>query len=127
LDTPMEWYNETAVWAPDGRSIELITRLRLDVAEPAERAERVKKLYDVRVRLPNMEIEKIRSMDSEAALNQELQRRENQNKDTDIDVALEEGINSPPKIYVSDRKTHKKVLLLDLNPQFVQLDLGKVE
>jgi len=74
-----------------------------------------------------MEIEKIRSMDSEAALNQELQRRENQNKDTDIDVALEEGINSPPKIYVSDRKTHKKVLLLDLNPQFVQLDLGKVE
>jgi dipeptidyl aminopeptidase/acylaminoacyl peptidase len=127
LDTPMDWYNETAVWEPDDHWIDLITRLPLEVAEPAERAERAKNLYDVRVKLPSMEIEKIQSMNSETAMNLEVQRRAKQNKETDIDVALEEDINTPPKIYVSDQKTHEKHLLLDLNPQFVHLNLGKVE
>src|SRR5579885_1414836 len=35
-----------------------------------------------------------------------------------IDVSLEEDRNTPPKIFVKDRSTGEKSLLLDLNPQF---------
>ncbi len=44
-----------------------------------------------------------------------------------IKVTLEEGTNSPPKIYSLDAKGGKKVLLLDLNPQFTKLSFGRVE
>ena len=44
-----------------------------------------------------------------------------------LDVKLEQGINAPPRIFVSDPKTQKKSLLLDLNPQFAELRFGRVE
>ena len=43
------------------------------------------------------------------------------------EIVLEEGMNSPPKIYSVNPKTHEKFLLLDLNPQFKDLDFAKVE
>jgi hypothetical protein len=42
-------------------------------------------------------------------------------------VTLEQGLNSPPKIFVSDSKHPEKQLLLDLNPQFKSIEFGKVE
>lgn len=42
-------------------------------------------------------------------------------------VALEENMNTPPKIYVFDPKDRRRKLLLDLNPQLAHLDLAKVE
>jgi dipeptidyl aminopeptidase/acylaminoacyl peptidase len=47
--------------------------------------------------------------------------------DNPVRVAIEEGPNSPPKLYASDSKTGKKALLLDLNPQFSKLDFGGVQ
>lgn len=44
-----------------------------------------------------------------------------------VDVSLQEDINTPPRIFVADPKSGRKALLLDLNPQFSQLRLGKVE
>jgi dipeptidyl aminopeptidase/acylaminoacyl peptidase len=44
-----------------------------------------------------------------------------------IDVTLVEDMNSPPKIFVKDRETSERRLLLDLNPQFVHLAFGKVQ
>jgi len=44
-----------------------------------------------------------------------------------LEVTMEEDVNSPPKIFLFDPDSRKKALLLDLNPQFNQLDLGKVE
>jgi dipeptidyl aminopeptidase/acylaminoacyl peptidase len=47
--------------------------------------------------------------------------------DIPLDVTLEEDMNSPPRIYASDAQTEKRSLLLDLNPQFKDLQFGKVE
>jgi dipeptidyl aminopeptidase/acylaminoacyl peptidase len=42
-------------------------------------------------------------------------------------LLFEEDTNSPPKIYASNLKTREKALLLDLNPQFSELNFGRVE
>jgi len=42
------------------------------------------------------------------------------------DVAIEQGMNTPPKLIVLDPTTHRKALLLDLNPQFKDLHLATV-
>jgi hypothetical protein len=42
-------------------------------------------------------------------------------------VVLEENMDTPPKIYAIDPSTQQRVLLLDLNPQFKDLEFGKVE
>lgn len=127
LNTPMNWFNETAAWSADGQSIYLTTRLPLDAADSGENEERKKRFYDVEVRLPNKEIRKINTIDYETVRAQELEKRERVNANIAMDVVLEEDVNTPPKIYVSDTKTHERALLLDLNPQFVGLEFGKVE
>jgi dipeptidyl aminopeptidase/acylaminoacyl peptidase len=44
-----------------------------------------------------------------------------------LSVELQEDMNHPPKIYVSDPTDGHKALLLDLNPQFHDLSFGDVE
>ena len=44
-----------------------------------------------------------------------------------VDITLEEDINTPPKIFVSDPNSDRKTQLFDLNPAFAQLQFGKVE
>lgn len=44
-----------------------------------------------------------------------------------LSITLDEGINSPPRLVANDQKTKKKVLLLDLNPEFANLMFGHVE
>jgi dipeptidyl aminopeptidase/acylaminoacyl peptidase len=44
-----------------------------------------------------------------------------------LKLTLEEDSNTPPKIYATGLETQRKMLLLDLNPQFGQLLFGKVE
>lgn len=46
---------------------------------------------------------------------------------THASVTLEQGLNSPPKIFATDSEHTEKQLLLDLNPQFEMLQFGKVE
>ncbi len=43
------------------------------------------------------------------------------------EIILQEDMTSPPKIFAVDSSTHKKTLLLDLNPQFTSLRFGRVE
>jgi dipeptidyl aminopeptidase/acylaminoacyl peptidase len=44
-----------------------------------------------------------------------------------FDVLLEENMNAAPKIFVSERASHKKRLLLDLNPELASINLGQVQ
>jgi len=44
-----------------------------------------------------------------------------------IAVTLEENMNVPPKLFAKDIETGQKSLLLDLNPQFKQLQFGRVQ
>jgi len=43
-----------------------------------------------------------------------------------LDVMFQEDMNTPPKMYVTSQEG-KKSLLLDLNPQFADLEFGRVE
>ena len=43
------------------------------------------------------------------------------------EIVLEQDMNTPPKIFAVDPSTNRKVMILDLNPQFVNLQFGKVE
>lgn len=43
------------------------------------------------------------------------------------DIVLEEGMNTPPRIIAVAPQTHRRALLLDLNPQFNRLKFGMVE
>jgi dipeptidyl aminopeptidase/acylaminoacyl peptidase len=44
-----------------------------------------------------------------------------------IVVAAEQDLNSPPKIVISDTRSGRKALVLDLNPQLQDIQFGRVE
>jgi dipeptidyl aminopeptidase/acylaminoacyl peptidase len=46
--------------------------------------------------------------------------------DSSRELKLSEGMNTPPKIMVRSRDTAQESLLLDLNPQFANIDFAKV-
>jgi dipeptidyl aminopeptidase/acylaminoacyl peptidase len=47
--------------------------------------------------------------------------------DTPLDVTLEEDINTPPRVFALEPKTRRRIVVLDLNPQFSEIQFGKVE
>jgi dipeptidyl aminopeptidase/acylaminoacyl peptidase len=127
IDTPMEWYNDTARWAPDSQSIFLTTRLPLDVQDRAQFELRRKNFFNVRVALPNKEIQTNRILSFQEMVKEEIEKRGIEDASVKVAVSLEEDMNTPPKIYVSGSKTREKVLLLDLNPQLEGVDFHMVE
>jgi dipeptidyl aminopeptidase/acylaminoacyl peptidase len=120
LDSPMPGLPKF-VWTPDGQTVILKTYLPLDISDPSEREARSKDEMPVEVRLSTKELQKISSEEWDREIASANQ------KQAGIDVTLDEDMNTPPRIYASDPKTKKKTLLLDLNPQFSQLNLGRVE
>jgi dipeptidyl aminopeptidase/acylaminoacyl peptidase len=117
LNTPSVGFNHV-VWAPDGQSIFLRSvRLPLDIQDPMEREAREKGLYDIEMKVPSKSFRKVSPSDLP----------EEKGGDNGIEVKLVEDINTPPRIYVSVPGGVQHSLLLDLNPQFSELDLGSVE
>jgi dipeptidyl aminopeptidase/acylaminoacyl peptidase len=58
----------------------------------------------------------------------EVPMRDEDNKSAaPLNVTLEEDMNTPPRVLVVDPTSQQKTLLLDLNPQFADLDFGRVE
>jgi Tol biopolymer transport system component len=107
-----------ASWSEDAKSIFLSsTYLPLDVTDEAERKARARTEYPVEVNLPSREYRRVAK--------EKVPGKETQI--SPIEVDLEQDINTPPKLFVIDRTTHEKALLLDLNPQFEQLQFGRVE
>ena len=104
-------------WARDGKSVFLLSYLPLDTNDPAECKVREQKKYPVEVKLPSGQYQKVPKEDFPR----------NEIREPPIDVTLEQDVNTPPKLYVSDPRSQEKILLLDLNPQFAQLSFGKVE
>jgi dipeptidyl aminopeptidase/acylaminoacyl peptidase len=120
LNAPMSGFPEF-VWGADSKSISLKTYLPLDIADPSERDRRATNEIPVEVRLRTRELRETSQNELAAKIalkNGQLAA---------IGVSLEEDMNRPPRIYASDRANKKKVLLVDLNPQFSELAFGKVE
>jgi dipeptidyl aminopeptidase/acylaminoacyl peptidase len=118
MDAPMLFGFSPARWAQDGRSLFVKnTYLPLDAGDASDNKDRERKRFDVEVKLPGKAYRMIAEQDwprEERAV-------------PDVEVALEEGLNSSPKIYTTNRKTGERMLLLDLNPQLASLTLGEVE
>jgi dipeptidyl aminopeptidase/acylaminoacyl peptidase len=116
LDVPIE--DARLEWESDSQGVVITkTLLPLDVADPQEVAARKRNMYTVEVKLKNREIIKHPDNDSP----------KNKTAFSLPDVTLEENMNLPPKIYVTDAKAKQRMLLLDLNPQLADLNLGRVE
>src|SRR6202034_3559290 len=92
--------------------------LPLDVADPVESKARAQEKYPIEVRLPSKEYKKVNK--------EELPNGKSQ-PSPPLKVTLDQDVNTPPKIYVSDPKTQEKMLLLDLNPQLGELSFGTVK
>lgn len=73
-------------------------------------------------KLPPVAYEKIGSKWKQAAVTPEDSRTNHP-----LEVTLEEDINTPPRVFVAAPESHQKALLVDLNPQFAELQFGKVE
>jgi dipeptidyl aminopeptidase/acylaminoacyl peptidase len=120
LDTPMTGHVPIA-WAPDSQSVRTRAYLPLDIADTKEKKERAADQYKVELAIPSGNI--LRKLtDAEWSETNERSPARHQ-----VEISLEEDPNTPPKIYAADRSTGRKVLLLDLNPDFLNLQFGKVE
>jgi dipeptidyl aminopeptidase/acylaminoacyl peptidase len=115
IDTPAFGF-DAPVWANDGKSVFLNSYLPLDVADAAERDARAKTEYPIEVSLSSGEFRKV-DKDHFPSLPA---------RQPSLDVTLEQDLNTPPTVYVSGAG-QQKALLLDLNPQFRELEFGKVK
>jgi dipeptidyl aminopeptidase/acylaminoacyl peptidase len=104
-------------WAPDGHALFLNSYLPLAGTDPQERQARRENPFPVEVKLPDREIRKtaVKEFPEDAGSGAPLV------------LTLDEDLNRPPRIYVSRRGTQQKALLLNLNPEFAELNLGNVE
>ena len=107
----------TAFLSSDGKSVFLSSYLPLDTADAVERKTREQTEYPVDVKLPSREYIKV----------SKEQLTAKQTPEPPIEITVDQDANSPPKVYAADPKSHEKTLLLDLNPQFRQLEFGRVE
>jgi dipeptidyl aminopeptidase/acylaminoacyl peptidase len=114
IDAPI--FGGSAIsWGKDSESVFLSSYLPLDVADPAERNIRAQNQVPVEVKLPSRTYQKVKEVPAKPV------------EVLPVQVALEQDLNTPPKVFVIDSNTHQKALLLDLNPQFSELEFGSVK
>ena len=117
LDAPVTNAFDKFFWAKDGQSIFLSSYLPLNASKEAERNAREQKKYLTQVMLPSREYRTVRTEDFPS---EEVRK-------PPLEVSVVQGLNAPPKLYVSDTTGQRKTLLLDLNPQFSHLEFGAVK
>jgi dipeptidyl aminopeptidase/acylaminoacyl peptidase len=106
------------LWSQDGNAVyRRSVWLPLDVKDPVELRAREQRRYDVEVRLPTGEVRKISKPDWP---------KQNASSPP-VEVTLVEDMNTPPRIYVSRPGEAPETQLIDLNPQFSQLQFGEVQ
>jgi dipeptidyl aminopeptidase/acylaminoacyl peptidase len=116
LDSP-SFGNRSLAWATDGRSLLLKSYLPLEGTKPAERQVRRKTQFSVEVKRVGRGVRKL----TEGQFNQRIV------KAAPLNFTVDEDLNSPPRIYATDPKSRRRALLLDLNPQLAEIDLGMVK
>jgi hypothetical protein len=145
------------LWSPDSKSLIVRNVfLPLSGVDPETTGSRRENPYVVEVKIPNREIVEIapRNLDIvrwDIGANKLFLRSEQDDRAVTVyrkdvsgwhdigpaftsgdaghpfEIRIEEGINKPPAIIAVERKTLRKMTLLDLNPQFKQLEFAPVE
>lgn len=93
------------------------TYLPLDVADASKQESRKVNTYCAEIKIPTHEIREV---------DQELCSQRN-NPPVPLNVSIKQDLNTPPQLFVTDSKSDRKAVLLDLNRAFQDLDFGKVE
>jgi dipeptidyl aminopeptidase/acylaminoacyl peptidase len=117
MDTPMAEFR-SAAWSSDGKAI-FLRRMYLPLTgtSSAEEVAHRRESYDVEVKVARGEWRLL-------APGEWPDVKESSPK---IRVELEEGINTPPKIYASFPGAAERSMILDLNPDLADLSIGRVE
>jgi dipeptidyl aminopeptidase/acylaminoacyl peptidase len=156
IAAPSSYANRGFAWINDGQSLVMSgTYLPLDVADPKARDERTRLPFVAEVLLPgrqflpianrSLAIREWRSSAGTLILQDsgteasasvgyqklgsawhEISQAELATGTFSPEVVLEEDLDTPSRLYFVDPGRKKKTLLLDLNPQFRGLTLGKV-
>jgi dipeptidyl aminopeptidase/acylaminoacyl peptidase len=113
IDAPLSWSSRGIAWTSNQTVTVRDTYLPLD-AFPSENDSRKKQTFDVEVNLNNGQIKTLHDDGSSE-------------KQTPLDVHIEEDFQHPPKLVAIDRNTKAVTVLEDLNPQLSELQLGRVE
>jgi dipeptidyl aminopeptidase/acylaminoacyl peptidase len=156
LSGPVAWASAGTAWSPNGKSLAVSGAfLSLAVSDPAERETRQKQPFAVEVPLSAGTPEKIAAGNlvvtewdsvsnrvyfrSSGAPEAPLESYEKTQRGwakmparrparPDLpEVVVEQDLNTPPRLYVNDKRTARKKLLLDPNPAFENLAFGKVQ
>ena len=155
LDSPVSDYGSEIAWPPDGRSA-ILTGVSLPIEETESDAKLLGAPGVVEVNLLDLHhtllaSEDLRFLHRDRKTNVlafEVRRRDSKPSErryfkklgahwepiaaseqerVPVEILAEQDLNTPPKIVAVDRKTGRKAILLDLNPQFSELKFGKVE
>jgi dipeptidyl aminopeptidase/acylaminoacyl peptidase len=104
-------------WLPRENEILIHSFLPLNIDDATEAADRQRNAYDVAVNLSTGAFHKAPS----TAWPKEMAA------DKVAQVRIAEDLNTPPVLQITDVMTGAKSTLLDLNPQFEDLEFGRVE
>jgi dipeptidyl aminopeptidase/acylaminoacyl peptidase len=112
-------YTSQEFWGEGGHAVFLRSFLPLDGQTAKEYIERTKGQLPVKVSVPDGRVTRL--------TNEEWQKAQQTPPIGRPLITLEEDANTPPKIFAYDEVSHSRVLLMDLNPQFATVRLGKVQ
>jgi hypothetical protein len=118
LDTPMLGGFASVLWAANSQAVFIRgAYLPLNAVDSVENEKRKSSVFDLEIALPGKGFRKISQR--EWPLRDEFK--------PDLEVTLEEGLNSWPRILGTSRTTGQQAVLWELNPQLHSLDLGKAQ
>ena len=157
LPGPVAWISNGTAWSPDGKRLAVSgVFLPLDISDSAERETRKKHPFAVEVEMKTGAFEKITSREL-VVVNWESNPERisfrpssqpaapvrttyvrgpsgwseasgrNPKTSEPLEISVEQDLNTPPKLFATDRVSGRKSVLLDPNPQFRELEFGKVE
>jgi hypothetical protein len=110
--------NVSAAWGVDSRSLFIHSTWPIETADGAgEKSLKANRDFFFKVTLPDRRI----SMETDGEWPSE------QTPLFPVKVEVKQDLNSPPKIIVSRMRMQQKSVVIDLNPQFTELDLGSAE
>ena len=118
LDAPIEYPPRSAgvAWRPDSRSVvvnDVFPPLR-DQLDPAKHARPVAVSVNVSYGIPDSWVTLQPAHGSRSAV-------------SEWQLRVKEDLNSPPQVWLSNRKSGSERMILDLNPQFRHLNFAHVE
>ena len=109
-------------WSADGQTLYIDSYLPVDIPDEAEREVRMRAILPAAFSIQTHTLTRITEEDWERVKGGGAAQAS-----TSLKVTLDQDVNHPPRLMAEDTKSGRKRMLLDLNPQFDQLDFGTVQ